>query len=65
MAAEIKALCDRTPGAKDASVSMDDGKPELIGRTPDFSTVVAHFMPIAGGFAATNVVTFPFNDCGC
>ena len=27
---EIKALCDRTPGAKDASVSMDDGKPELV-----------------------------------
>lgn len=50
----------------DALVDSDgDGKPELIGRTPDFSTVVAHFMPIAGGFAATNVVTFPFNDCGC
>ncbi|MDD4016938.1 MAG: efflux RND transporter permease subunit [Kiritimatiellae bacterium] len=30
VAAEIKALCDRTQGAKDASVSMDDGKPELI-----------------------------------
>ena len=30
VATEIKALCDRTPGAKDASVSMDDGKPELI-----------------------------------
>ena len=30
VASEIKALCDRTPGAKDASVSMDDGKPELI-----------------------------------
>lgn len=30
VANEIKALCDRTPGAKDASVSMDDGKPELI-----------------------------------
>lgn len=27
---EIKALCDRIPGARDASVSMDDGKPELI-----------------------------------
>lgn len=30
VANEIKALCDRTPGAKDASVSMDDGKPELV-----------------------------------
>jgi HAE1 family hydrophobic/amphiphilic exporter-1 len=32
VAEEIKALCDRTPGAKDASVSMDDGKPELLVR---------------------------------
>ncbi|HRU70084.1 MAG TPA: efflux RND transporter permease subunit, partial [Kiritimatiellia bacterium] len=30
VAEEIKALCDRTPGARDASVSMDDGKPELL-----------------------------------
>jgi HAE1 family hydrophobic/amphiphilic exporter-1 len=30
VAEEIKELCDRTPGAKDASVSMDDGKPELL-----------------------------------
>jgi HAE1 family hydrophobic/amphiphilic exporter-1 len=30
VAAEIKTLCDRTPGAKDASISMDQGKPELI-----------------------------------
>lgn len=30
VANEIKTLCDRVPGAKDASVSMDDGKPELI-----------------------------------
>jgi len=30
VAAEIKALCDRTQGAKDASISMDDGKPELL-----------------------------------
>ena len=30
VAAEIKSVCDRTPGAKDASISMDDGKPELI-----------------------------------
>jgi HAE1 family hydrophobic/amphiphilic exporter-1 len=30
VAEEIKELCDRTPGARDASVSMDDGKPELL-----------------------------------
>ncbi|HOR97600.1 MAG TPA: efflux RND transporter permease subunit [Kiritimatiellia bacterium] len=30
VAEEIKKLCDRTPGARDASVSMDDGKPELL-----------------------------------
>jgi HAE1 family hydrophobic/amphiphilic exporter-1 len=30
VAAEIKAICDRTPGARDASISMDDGRPELI-----------------------------------
>jgi HAE1 family hydrophobic/amphiphilic exporter-1 len=30
VAEEIKALCARTPGARDASVSMDDGKPELL-----------------------------------
>ncbi len=30
VANEIKALCDRTPGAKDASISMDEGKPELV-----------------------------------
>lgn len=30
LAADIKELCDRIPGARDASVSMDDGKPELL-----------------------------------
>lgn len=30
VASDVKAICDRTPGAKDASISMDDGKPELI-----------------------------------
>lgn len=30
VADEIKELCDRIPGARDASVSMDDGKPELL-----------------------------------
>jgi HAE1 family hydrophobic/amphiphilic exporter-1 len=30
VAVEVKALCDRTPGAKDASISMDEGKPELV-----------------------------------
>ena len=30
VAEEIKALCDRTPGARDAMVSMDEGKPELL-----------------------------------
>jgi len=30
IANEIKALADRIPGAKDASVSLDPGKPELV-----------------------------------
>lgn len=50
----------------DTLVDSDgDGKPELIGRPHDFSTVSAHFTPVAGGFAPTNMLTFPFNDCGC
>ncbi len=32
VAAEIKALCDRVPGARDASVSSDEGRPELTVR---------------------------------
>lgn len=30
VAEEIKELCDRTPGARDATISMDEGKPELL-----------------------------------
>ncbi|MBK9035425.1 MAG: nuclear transport factor 2 family protein [Myxococcales bacterium] len=50
----------------DALVDGDgDGQVELIGAVADFSAVTSHFTPVAGGFAPTTTVTFPFNDCGC
>ena len=50
----------------DALIDSDgDGALELIGAEADFSTVIGHLTPSAGGFATRSSVSFPFNDCGC